>query len=278
MTKNLPAFFKIVAAVGMGMISISTIASPARAALIYNESTDAIGGDLSNNRLNPNFIGQLTGKSNFLTFTLNNPEDSTGELRILRDLDYFFVTIPSGFVLNKLILTQYDPTIGGLVTPGTDQIAFVGLQQGRQFTEPAQPSECPILGQTNCDPVPAVFTDPANLLGYTLIGTEDAAGIFAGVSKPGEDLLPPLGATIRPNQPNGDPSPIPNGGLGFLPPLAAGDYVFWAQQTAPGKVTVQLNFVVSSVSSIPEPTSAIALLALGGLGVVSRWKRHKQDC
>jgi hypothetical protein len=240
---------------------------------MYVESMDAIGGDLSNVRLNPtsptdppgpNFIGELMDGSNFLTFVLNNPEDSTGTKRILRDLDYFYVTVSQGFILSQLLLNEYDPTISGTVTPGTDQIAFIALQPGTEFTEPAQPSECPTLGTTNCNPVPTVTTNTNNLLGYTLIGTESAANMFAGVNKPGEDILPFMGATMRPPQPNGSVSPIPNNGLGFSPPLAAGNYVFWAQQTAPGKVTVRLNFVVSRV---PEPTSVLALLAFGALGL-----------
>jgi hypothetical protein len=95
---------------------------------------------------------------------------------------------------------------------------------------------------------------------------------FAGINIPQDDLLPSLGAIDRPSQPNGNPSPIPNGGVGFLPPLAPGNYVFWAQQTAPGKVTVTLDFVVSP---IPESSSSMALIALGSLGAVSLWKRRK---
>jgi len=244
--------------------------------LFYNEIVDAPGGDLSNNRLNPNFIGALMQGKSSVSFILNNPLDSTGTKKILRDLDYFYVAIPEGFVLSQLNLSQYDPSLGGVVTPGTDQIAFIGLQAGNTFTEPAQPSECPTPGQTDCNPVPSVLTNTASLLGYTLIGTEDAANLFASVNKPGDNLLPFLGATLRPNLPSPPgvviPSPIPNNGQGFRPPLKPGNYVFWAQQTAPGKVSVQLDFVVSP---IPEPSSTMAVLAFGSLGAVSLWRRKK---
>jgi hypothetical protein len=263
--------FRCLGTVAITVIGFTALATSSRAALVYDESVDAPGGDLSNVRTNPTFLAGISEGTNSLKFTLNNPLDSTGELRILRDLDYFYLTVPQGFVFSQLNLIQYDRTVGGTVTPGTDNIAFIALQSGTQFTEPAQPSECPTLGQTNCSPVPSVVSNPANLLGYTLIGTQEAANLFESVNEPGENLLPFMGATIRPNQPSNGPiipSPIPNNGQGFIPPLASGNYVFWAQQTAPGKVTVQLDFVVSP---IPEPSSPLAFLAL--VGVLFQWQR-----
>jgi hypothetical protein len=238
-------------------LSLAGLSGSATAASLWDEVSS--GGDFSNDRLVPTQIPQLQGGDNFLSFKIDNPTDLAVD-KSNRDLDYFYVTVPENFVLNQLFLTRYVPSQGSTGGP-SDEIAFLGMQAGEVFTEPPQP----------VIPPNTTLPDPAKLLGYTLIGSTNAATI-AGVDGPGDDLLPSLGLTgTRPLQPNGTPSPDP---IGFAAPLPAGSYVFWAQQTALGVVDVELNFVVSRV---PEPASVLGLLFVGVVGTSWSRKRHLQE-
>jgi PEP-CTERM motif len=255
--QNSSILWKNLLIAGLGLITISSFTAPARAALIYDESTD---GDLDDSRFTPTVLPTLNSGSNTLRFSLSNPTPIVSSLN--RDLDYFSISVPEGFQFTQLFITQYEPQLTEGVV-GSDQIAFIGLQGGTIFTEPPQPSD-PATGETG------VITNPANLLGYTLIGSRDAADALSPgvVNAPFDDLLPPMGATVnRPNLPNGSTSPNP---AGFASPLSAGNYVFWVQQTASGAATVELNFIISP---IPEPTSALALFAVGGLGLALKRKQ-----
>lgn len=101
---------------------------------------------------------------------------------------------------------------------GTDGTAFFGLQAGTTFTEPA------------------TGTNPANLLGYTHFGTD----VGPGRVNVGGDLLPASGTAF--------------GAIGFTPPLPAGNYAVWLQQTSSTDLTsYTLDFVVTPV---PEPAAA----------------------
>ncbi len=99
---------------------------------------------------------------------------------------------------------------------GIDGTAFIAVQQGTEFTEPP------------------TGTNVANLLGWSHFGP--------GVGNVGLDILPGIGSGL--------------GAMGFTPPLAAGEYTWWIQQTGGNAATYELDFVVT-----PEPTS-LALLGL----------------
>ena len=111
------------------IVLILILATTVYAGSDYDESED---GDLSNDRLNPTVISLSQG-SNTVTAT-----------SVAGDLEYFTIQIPSGFQLDKLILTSYD---------STDDKSFIAVQSGSTFTEPP-------LG-----------TDVSNLLGYSHFGT-----------------------------------------------------------------------------------------------------------
>jgi hypothetical protein len=235
-------------------ISLSNLFGIANAASLFDE-TSASSGDFSDDRFTPTQIPTLTSGENFLSFTIDNPAPLAID-KSNRDLDYFYVTIPEKFVLSQLFLTQYNPSQPSTGGP-SDEIAFLGIQKGTVFTEPPTPAI----------PPNTALTDPSKLLGYTLIGSTNAANNFPSVEAPGDNLFPSMGLTgTRPLQPNGTPEPDP---IGFKAPLPAGDYVFWAQQTAEGDVDVRLSFVVSRV---PEPASILGLLAVGVLGTSLRKK------
>jgi hypothetical protein len=267
--------YKSLLVLGAVLASLCNLSGAARAAVLWTDdpTEPASNGDLSNDRLNPTPIPTLMQGDNFLNITIDNPEngeplpDPTKPVSFYRDLEYFVITVPKGLVFSKLILSQYG---GGT----SDDVAFIGMQKGTQFTEPPQPASIydPTAGTTN----------PANLLGYALFGNKTTYGINdscnnvngqnlngtplppGAVVQVGQDLLPIMGNTTnRPDtiQPNNCLTFAPPSG--FTAPLTAGDYVFWVQQTAAGDTKFTLNFVTATV---PEPASVLGLLAFGAVG------------
>ncbi|MBI2824351.1 MAG: hypothetical protein HYX69_06655 [Planctomycetia bacterium] len=134
--------------------------------VVWDES---VNGDLSGNRLAPTAIAIAVG-DNELVGSVKGGE-----------LDYVTFTVPAGAVLSKLVLESFT---------STDQIAFIAIQNGATFTEPA------------------VGTVTANLLGYTHFGP--------GEGNVGTDILDDMGTGA--------------GAQGFTPPLPAGAYALWIQQ------------------------------------------------
>ena len=72
--------------------------------------------------------------------------------------------------------------------------------------------------------VPPDTQTPAKLLGWSHFSTSDE----------GTDILPDIGAGL--------------GAIGFTPPLGAGTYTFWVQETAVCSCDYQFNFKVSPAS------------------------------
>jgi hypothetical protein len=97
--------------------------------------------------------------------------------------------------------------------------SFIGVQAGTTFTE---------------DPANA---DVANILGYTHFGP--------GAGNVGTNILDDMGKG--------------EGAIGFKPPLPAGEYTYWMQETGTDPATWQFDFIV-----VPSPGSATAIL-FGGL-------------
>lgn len=107
------------------------------------------------------------------------------------------------------------------------QVSFVGEEDGVAFAA--------------VDDGPQFLVDPdsfstAGMLGWTHFGSL----IFT----PGADIMPAMG--------------MGGGADGFVPPLPAGTYTFWFNQTG-APTTYELDFVVT-----PAPGAAV-LLGLGGL-------------
>ena len=114
------------------------------------------------------------------------------------------------------------------VSNTSPSLSFIAVQKGSVFTEPP------------------TGTNVAQLLGYGHFGP--ANGTI------GTDILDNLG--------------IGAGAIGFVPPLAAGAYTFWSQETSASPSTYTLDFVVTAApAAAPLPRSSIAMIALGLVAV-----------
>jgi hypothetical protein len=130
------------------------------------------------------------------------------------------------------------------VTSSTStSLSFIAVQRGDTFTT---------------DPAGAA-ANPMLLLGWAHFGP--------GNGTVGTNILDDMG--------------VGGGAAGFVPPLGAGNYTFWSQETSAVPSTYSLDFVVTaSPAAVPIPRKSLAFLALGlaTIGVVrlrrgSKWHR-----
>lgn len=97
-------------------------------------------------------------------------------------------------------------------------------------------------------PVPPSAPDASGLLGWTLF---DAGNV-------GGDLLLFMSAPSF-------------GSVGFTPPLPAGEYSFWIQETGIGVASYNFDMTLAAV---PEPATALSLL--GGLALLTAAARRRR--
>ncbi len=121
-----------------------------------------------------------------------------------------------------------------VISNTSTSLSFIGVQRGTTFTEPP------------------TGTNVANLLGYSHFGP--ANGTI------GTDILDDIGRGA--------------GAQDFTPPLAAGDYTFWSQETSGTPSTYTLSFVVAAVPPAPIPRSAMAAIAIGLALLGARYVRR----
>ncbi len=119
---------------------------------------EAINGDLSDDRFNPNAFSLVPGSFLLSATTVDG------------DLDYLSITLPAGAMLDAIFVRAFD-------TPG--DIMFIGVVPGPVMTlDPAAPDPGLLLGWT-------YFGDPAVPVGEDLL---------LPMSFGGTGFTPPLGA------------------------------------------------------------------------------------
>lgn len=117
----------------------------------YDETAD---GDISDDRLDPTIITVDNG-SNTVTGCVQGNSQPGG-----RDIDYFTFEVPTGSELTAINLDNYDAA--------PNNLAFIGIQSGNTFTEPAS------------------GTNVSNLLG----------GLTYGENNENTDILPTMGTSL----------------------------------------------------------------------------------
>jgi hypothetical protein len=153
-------------------------------AVADNSYEEAIHGDLSGDRTAPTQYDLTLGR-NVISAT-----------SVRGDREYVAIHLPSGSQLEQIILSSYD---------SSDEVAFIGMQQGITFTE-----------------VPT-NANPGNLLGWAHFGPKN--------TPIGSDILDDMAAMTNT--------------IGFTTPLASGDYVLWLQQTGVTTTTFALDLMVA---------------------------------
>lgn len=139
---------------------------------------DAVNGDLSDDRFNPNVFALDNGVSSIISETvLSNFPSSEGG-----DRDYFTVTIGAGQSITSIMLAESFNPAGGF-----DAVGFMALQFGPIVTvDPAAPNPAPLAGFV-IGTEDLIGTDILGLLSGGL--SELGAGEYAfWVQQTGEDL------------------------------------------------------------------------------------------
>ncbi|MBL0926773.1 MAG: hypothetical protein IBJ11_03860 [Phycisphaerales bacterium] len=143
------------------VLAVAACAPTAMANDLWTETTD---GDLSDDRLNPTALVTQPG-DNFLFGSLGGMRGDG-----FVDRDYFSITIPAGFRLAQLILTDY---------LSNDPVAFIAIQPGPVF--PNSPST----------------VRPGDLLGWLHMGSGDVGtDILPQMGQNGQGFVPPLPGSV----------------------------------------------------------------------------------
>ncbi|QSJ15079.1 PEP-CTERM sorting domain-containing protein [Nostoc sp. UHCC 0702] len=182
----------------VGLVAILAFAPNAYALNIVHD--EAVNGDLSSENLNPTQLSLSVGSNHIIGSTTGNPN---------LDRDFFSLTVPSGYLLNKIILANYI----GLDDDGPNQ-GFFGVQAGSNIE----------TATVNANTPP--------LLGAALIGAAPGTQV-------GENVLDDLGVA----------NPIRGAFFVGFPSgnLSEGTYTFWVQETKRGIQNYDLDFVVTAV-------------------------------
>lgn len=182
----------------VGLIAILAFAPNAYALnIVHNE---AVNGDLSSDNLNPTQLNLSVGSNHIIGSTTGNPN---------LDRDFFSLTIPSGYLLNKIILADYID----LDDDGLNQ-GFFAVQAGSKI-------------ETS-----TINANTPSLLGAAVIGAESGKQV-------GENVLDDLGVA----------NPIRGYSfVGFSSgKLSEGTYTFWIQETRGGIQRYNLDFVLTPI-------------------------------
>jgi hypothetical protein len=151
-------------------------------------------------------------------------------------------------------------TTGGTVVGGTripDRDYFtVTVPVGFKLTALTQlPGTTSLVGFLGVQTGAQLTVAPSAATAAGLLGW-----IHYGIPTLGTDLLPTMGT-------NGF------GADGFTPPLGAGDYSFWIQDTTEGTFAYRFDLVVEAV---PVPASfGMVLLGVGAMALARRWRRAR---
>ncbi|MGI9474763.1 MAG: GEVED domain-containing protein [Rubripirellula sp.] len=174
---------------------------------IHDEGANGTVNPLSTDHLNPTNLGSLTQGSNIVRGYVESAK-SVG------NVDVFTITVDAGFELSSLEVLEY-----AYNTPPAnpnERNAFLAFNDGSTF--PYNAFDLDI----NENP----FLDESQFLGGTVFGLDDLP------NEGGGNLLPRAAVVT---------------GRGFTPPLAAGTYTFYVQQTGPAN-SYALDFRVSAVA------------------------------
>ncbi len=204
---------------------------------------ELVNGELSNNNALPTQVGTATVGTNVNLVT--GSTNFTGSI----DADIFSFIVPVGHVLDDMRLIQYAGT------PVSNNM-FLAISSGDKF-----PFDIAELNNNN------PFPDVNLMLGSGAVGNVPAN------PNPPNPLYAHLGASVGVNMlpylaTSNDPGR--QSGAGFTPPLAAGTYTVYIQETA-ARADYTLSF---NVSAVPEPS------CFGFFGVISlvAFSRRRHRC
>ncbi|MEL7316829.1 MAG: PEP-CTERM sorting domain-containing protein [Cyanobacteria bacterium J06559_3] len=230
-------------------VAMLSLAAPGQAAALWNEATD---GDLSNEELAPTSLGELLPGSNVLDAVFNAGTEAP-------DPDYFSFVVPEGSVLTGIELLSWE------TEPTFEDIAFFAVQSGSifDFVVPEDRSNANgLLGWSHLRST-QVGTNKVLIE----LGASSESHIESGVAEFYEEEV-----ALYPDELIAEFPELPDnlvaltdqwvpGAAGFDIPLEAGTYSFWLRQGSDVRIATGLDFQTAPVST-PEPTGAIALIAL----------------